>query len=164
MHRKGQYQGHRKTRKRDGGYDGHRPQEQHQEASQSEQDEVPSRPGNPDRGRLSDRTLSIPPMLGRNVLARCASLLHRGLDTGGGALPGAPPPSLPFCTGPLLDEIEHRADRLERLARVPARTLPERGLEMADANPIALERFVTAQAPIFTAALSESKAGRKCSH
>src|SRR3954471_17863724 len=36
--------------------------------------------------------------------------------------------------------------------------------EMPDADPFDLERFVTAQAPVFTAALNELKAGRKRSH
>src|SRR4051812_48698356 len=36
--------------------------------------------------------------------------------------------------------------------------------EMPDADPFHLERFVTAQAPVFTAALDELKAGRKRSH
>ena len=35
---------------------------------------------------------------------------------------------------------------------------------MADADPFDLERFVTAQAPVFTAAVDELKAGRKRSH
>ncbi len=35
---------------------------------------------------------------------------------------------------------------------------------MPDANPFNLDRFVTAQAPVFTAALSELKAGQKRSH
>jgi uncharacterized protein (DUF1810 family) len=35
---------------------------------------------------------------------------------------------------------------------------------MTDANPFDLERFVSAQAPVFTPALSELKAGRKRSH
>src|SRR3954469_15042477 len=35
---------------------------------------------------------------------------------------------------------------------------------MPDADPFDLERFVTAQAPIFSAALDELKAGRKRSH
>src|SRR3954464_13587124 len=36
--------------------------------------------------------------------------------------------------------------------------------EMPDADPFDIERFVTAQAPVFTAALEELKAGRKRSH
>ena len=35
---------------------------------------------------------------------------------------------------------------------------------MPDADPFDLERFVTAQAPVFTTALAELKAGRKRSH
>ncbi len=35
---------------------------------------------------------------------------------------------------------------------------------MADADPFDLERFVTAQAPVFTAAVDKLKAGRKRSH
>ena len=35
---------------------------------------------------------------------------------------------------------------------------------MPDADPFDLERFVTAQAPVFTAALDEVKAGQKRSH
>ena len=35
---------------------------------------------------------------------------------------------------------------------------------MADADPFNLERFVTAQEPVFSAALNELKAGRKRSH
>ena len=35
---------------------------------------------------------------------------------------------------------------------------------MSDADPFDLERFVTAQAPVFTTALAELKAGRKRSH
>src|SRR3954466_3691421 len=35
---------------------------------------------------------------------------------------------------------------------------------MPDADPFDLNRFVTAQAPVFTAALDELKAGRKRSH
>ena len=35
---------------------------------------------------------------------------------------------------------------------------------MPDADPFDLERFVTAQAPVFTAALDELRAGRKRSH
>src|SRR4051794_12770208 len=36
--------------------------------------------------------------------------------------------------------------------------------EMLDSDPFDLERFVTAQAPVFSAALEELKAGRKRSH
>src|SRR4051794_28811258 len=36
--------------------------------------------------------------------------------------------------------------------------------EMPDAEPFDLERFVTAQAPVFATALNELKAGRKRSH
>jgi uncharacterized protein (DUF1810 family) len=35
---------------------------------------------------------------------------------------------------------------------------------MPDGDPFDLERFVTAQAPVFTTALDELKAGRKRSH
>ena len=35
---------------------------------------------------------------------------------------------------------------------------------MSEADPFHLERFVTAQAPVFTAALDELRAGRKRSH
>src|SRR5690242_4326346 len=40
----------------------------------------------------------------------------------------------------------------------------DEGPEMANADPFDLERFVTAQEPVFSAALNELKAGRKRSH
>jgi uncharacterized protein (DUF1810 family) len=44
------------------------------------------------------------------------------------------------------------------------REAQRQGPDMSDADPFDLERFVTAQAPIFETALNELRAGRKRSH
>ena len=54
---------------------------------------------------------------------------------------------------PMLNLIGRKCQRV-------ARQRPE----MPDADPFDLNRFVTAQAPVFAAALDELKAGRKQSH
>lgn len=41
---------------------------------------------------------------------------------------------------------------------------PERRVEMPDAEPFNLERFVTPQAPLYSAVLDELTAGRKRTH
>jgi hypothetical protein len=61
--------------------------------------------------------------------------------------------------------LAHGVEEKWITAAVPrGRCAEEKMSVMPDADPFDLNRFVTAQAPVFTTALEELKAGRKRSH